>query len=93
MPSVGDSLFFSSSCEEFAQRGCIVYATARKVGSMEGMSHASVRHRAMDVTDDESVQNTVNEIIAAEGRLDILVNNAGVICIGAFSTHMKTVPG
>ena len=52
---------------------------------MEGMSYADIRRRAMDVTDDASVQGTIDEILAAEGRLDILVNNAGVICAGTMS--------
>ncbi|EJD03665.1 NAD-binding protein [Fomitiporia mediterranea MF3/22] len=69
-------------CEEFAQRGCIVYATARHVESLDGFRHQNIRHLELDVTSDDSVQRAVDKIIVAEGRIDVLVNNAGVICIG-----------
>lgn len=50
------------------------------------MLHTGVKRRAMDVTSDKSVQDTIEEVIATEGRLDIVVNNAGVICIGTFAS-------
>ncbi|KAI5121150.1 hypothetical protein M0805_007148 [Coniferiporia weirii] len=69
-------------CEEFAEKGCIVYATARKVESMDSFAHPNIRRLALEVTSDESVQRAVDTVVAAEGRIDVLVNNAGVICIG-----------
>ncbi|KAH8119899.1 NAD-binding protein [Phellopilus nigrolimitatus] len=69
-------------CEEFAGRGCIVYATSRKVESINGFKHRNIRRLPLEVTSDESVERAVDEVIAAEGRIDVLVNNAGVICVG-----------
>ena len=37
----------------------------------------------MDVTDDESIQAGVRQIIASTGRIDVLVNNAGYGSYGA----------
>ncbi|TDL28242.1 oxidoreductase [Rickenella mellea] len=69
-------------CEQFAEKGCKVYATARRIESMEGFKHAGIRRLQLDVTSDEDVQNAVNNVVEAEGKVDIVVNNAGVICIG-----------
>ena len=67
-----------------------MYATARKIESMEGFTQTGIRRRALDVTDNESVQRVVDEIIAEVGHVDILVNNAGVICIGM--SHDRNSP-
>lgn len=69
-------------CEEFAERGCIVYATARKLASMEAFTHERIRKLTLDVTSDDDVQDVIDKIVAAEGHIDIVVNNAGVICVG-----------
>jgi 1-acylglycerone phosphate reductase len=64
--------------EEFASRGCKVYATARNIAKLEGL--CNVEKLELDVLSDASVKNTVDIIKAREGRIDILVNNAGVGC-------------
>jgi NADP-dependent 3-hydroxy acid dehydrogenase YdfG len=33
----------------------------------------------MDVTDDSSVKNAINAILAEAGNIDILINNAGIM--------------
>ena len=65
-------------CEALAAKGCIVYATARKLSSMDGFTHSNIHKLALDVTKDDNVREVVQAVIAAEGQLDILVNNAGI---------------
>ncbi|KAI0699348.1 NAD-P-binding protein [Cerioporus squamosus] len=64
--------------EEFASRGCIVYATARRVEAMDGFLHGNVKKLALDVTKDDNVKEVVNTVIHNEGQIDVLVNNAGI---------------
>ncbi|KII94121.1 hypothetical protein PLICRDRAFT_153495 [Plicaturopsis crispa FD-325 SS-3] len=70
-------------CEQFAEQGCKVYATSRKVETMEGFVHASIEKLALDVTSDEDVQVAVQNVLKNEGKIDIVVNNAGVNAPGA----------
>ncbi|OSD06256.1 NAD-P-binding protein [Trametes coccinea BRFM310] len=65
-------------CEEFAARGCIVYATARRMEAMEGFRNSNICTLALDVTKDESVQSVVKTVIEREGQIDVIVNNAGL---------------
>ncbi|KZT30875.1 oxidoreductase [Neolentinus lepideus HHB14362 ss-1] len=69
-------------CQQFAEAGCKVYATSRRLESMDDFRHPLIQVLAMDVTSDEDVQSTVQKLIGAEGQIDILVNNAGHSCIG-----------
>ncbi|TFK56710.1 oxidoreductase [Heliocybe sulcata] len=69
-------------CQQFARAGCRVYATSRRIESMDGFRHPLIQILAMDVTSDEDVQGAVQKVIGAEGHVDILVNNAGHSCIG-----------
>jgi len=68
--------------EEYAREGCKVYATARRLESMDSLVHANIERLTLDVTSDEQVKEVVQAIIEKEGRIDILVNNAGVGCLG-----------
>jgi NAD(P)-dependent dehydrogenase (short-subunit alcohol dehydrogenase family) len=65
-------------CQEFAARGCKVYATARSVQKMKGLEAAGCVLKALDVTDSKAISFVVSEVLAAEGRIDMLVNNAGM---------------
>lgn len=64
-------------CEAYAARGCIVYATARKLESMDGFATSNIHVLKLDVTEDRDVEDAVKTIIEQEGRIDILVNSAG----------------
>ncbi|OJA15127.1 hypothetical protein AZE42_11094 [Rhizopogon vesiculosus] len=68
-------------CEHFAKQGCTVYATSRRLETMDGFKHP-VEKRAMDVTSDDDVTLTVQSILEEQGKIDIVVNNAGAIAIG-----------
>ncbi|KAI0756320.1 oxidoreductase [Daedaleopsis nitida] len=72
----------SALCRKFASEGCKVYATSRRLQTMETLTHTNIDRLCMDVGDDASVKNTVEHIVQREGRIDILVNNAGVMSKG-----------
>lgn len=75
----------SPRCEEFAVRGCKVYATSRNVEKIAAFKDETIERLALDVTSDDDVQRVVQYIHLAEGKLDVVVNNAGGICVGAYT--------
>ncbi len=69
--------------EEFHRRGFVVYATARKIESLQGLADNGLRTLALDVTDAGAVSAALQAVAREQGRLDILVNNAGFALMGA----------
>jgi short-subunit dehydrogenase len=65
------------------QNGYTVYGAARRIEKMADLKDSGVKPIAMDVTDDASMVNGVNEILQGEKRIDLLVNNAGYGSYGA----------
>nr|WP_164507612.1 oxidoreductase [Loigolactobacillus zhaoyuanensis] len=59
------------------QRGFIVYAAARRVARMQHLTGLGVHPLALNVTDEASLKNAVQQIMDREQRIDILINNAG----------------
>lgn len=39
-----------------------------------------------DLTDEETVKRTVEEVIAHFGKLDVLINSAGILALGSIET-------
>ncbi|EIW75441.1 oxidoreductase [Coniophora puteana RWD-64-598 SS2] len=69
-------------CQRFAQEGCLVHATARRLDSMEGLDKSRTWKHTMDVTNGQNVRDVVEEVLGQHGRIDVLVNNAGAIAVG-----------
>jgi NAD(P)-dependent dehydrogenase (short-subunit alcohol dehydrogenase family) len=63
-----------ATAELLARAGYKVYGTSRRGGDARGRSFAML---SLDVTNDESVDATVRDVMQSEGRIDLLVNNAG----------------
>jgi len=63
--------------------GHTVYAGARRVDRMKGLSGAGAHLLALDVTDDASITTAVQTILREAGRIDVLINNAGYGSYGA----------
>lgn len=76
------------TAERLASAGYKVYGTSRRSPQAERRSIAML---PLDVTNDESVETAVAELIKREGRIDLLVNNAGfgVAPAGAEESSLK----
>jgi 3-oxoacyl-[acyl-carrier protein] reductase len=68
-----------ATAELFAQNGAVVYANARKAGSLDGIQSGSLVPIYFDVTDTQAVKAAIMQIKKEQGQLDCLVNNAGIM--------------
>jgi NAD(P)-dependent dehydrogenase (short-subunit alcohol dehydrogenase family) len=75
-----------ATAERLAERGMTVYATARRLESIEDLRAAGCRTLALDVTNEESMRAGVAAVEEAEGSVGALVNNAGYSQSGAVET-------
>jgi NADP-dependent 3-hydroxy acid dehydrogenase YdfG len=66
-----------ATARRLAAAGWTVYATARRLESIEHLKDAGCRTLALDVTDEASMRAAVDEVQRAEGAVGVLVNNAG----------------
>ena len=89
--------FGLKAAKDFADKGHKVFATMRKPdgknaekkAELEGHS-SNIKVLDMDVTDDTSVKNAINAVLAETSNIDILINNAGIMYLGiteAFSVE------
>lgn len=59
------------------EAGLNVYASARRVESLEDLADRGIRTLALDVTEDDSMAGAVGAVEAEAGAVGVLVNNAG----------------
>ena len=71
----GSSGIGKSVGEYLLQKGFIVYGTSR---NPQKISNHPFKLVALDVTNIDSINAAVTEVISNEGRIDVLVNNAGM---------------
>lgn len=68
---------------QLLQDGWRVYGAARRVEKMADIAAEGASTLALDVTNDASMQDAVQDLLKAEGQIDALVNNAGYGSYGA----------
>jgi NADP-dependent 3-hydroxy acid dehydrogenase YdfG len=66
-----------ATARRLAAGGWTVYATARRLETIEHLKDAGCRTLALDVTDEASMRAAVDEVQRTEGAVGVLVNNAG----------------
>jgi NAD(P)-dependent dehydrogenase (short-subunit alcohol dehydrogenase family) len=72
-----------ATAERLARRGWAVYATARNVEEISPLAQRGCRLLRLDVTDENSMRDAVEEVERIEGAVGVLVNNAGYSQSGA----------
>jgi NAD(P)-dependent dehydrogenase (short-subunit alcohol dehydrogenase family) len=75
-----------ATAKMLAGRGWVVYASARRLETIDDLEGSGCRILTLDVTDDDSCAAAVRTIVEAEGSVGVLVNNAGVQELGAVET-------
>jgi NADP-dependent 3-hydroxy acid dehydrogenase YdfG len=81
-----------ATARRLAERGWTVYASARRIESIEHLREAGCKLLALDVTDEQSMSAAVSAVEQAEGAVGVLVNNAGYSQGGAVeSVSMEAI--
>jgi NAD(P)-dependent dehydrogenase (short-subunit alcohol dehydrogenase family) len=75
-----------ATAKRLAQRGHVVYASARKLDSIADLESHGCRLLALDVTDEASMSEAVRAVEAEHGAVGALVNNAGYSQSGAIES-------
>jgi NAD(P)-dependent dehydrogenase (short-subunit alcohol dehydrogenase family) len=66
-----------ATAQLLAKHNYTVYGAARRIDRLKELEPQGIKPLVMDVTDETSVSNAVNEVIKNEDRIDVLINNAG----------------
>ena len=72
-----------ATARELAKNGFTVYAAARRVEKMDELRAEGIQPIPLDLTDEDSIAECVQRILAEAGEIDVLVNNAGYGSYGA----------
>ncbi len=78
-----------SIAEVFASAGAIVHGIARSYENLESLQRGIAERggkcfiHACDVSDSDSLQEVISEVLASSDRLDVLINNAGIYATSA----------
>lgn len=72
-----------ATAERLLADGLTVYATARRVESLDELAAKGAKTLALDVTSEDSMVSAVQTVTDAEGAVGVLVNNAGYSQSGA----------
>jgi len=84
--------------EKFASEGCHIIACVRNpddaflefLSMLEQRYSVSCKAYRMDLSDDESIRQTIKELFSSKVKIDVLINNAGVVAKGVLQmTTMK----
>ncbi len=67
---------------DFAKAGHRVFATARRLESIEDLKGDRIEILPLDVTDEASMKGAVEEMVRRVGGVDMVVNNAGFGLMG-----------
>jgi NAD(P)-dependent dehydrogenase (short-subunit alcohol dehydrogenase family) len=70
-----------SAALQLAQAGNTVYGAARRVEAIDALP--GVHGVKLDLTDEQSIQDAVQQVLAEAGHIDVLINNAGYGSYGA----------
>lgn len=66
-----------------AERGWRVFATARRLETINDLANDHITPLRLDVIDEESMTSAVEQVLTQAGRMDALINNAGYAQAGA----------
>jgi NAD(P)-dependent dehydrogenase (short-subunit alcohol dehydrogenase family) len=75
-----------ATAERLAAAGLPVYASARRLESIEDLEGCGCKTLALDVTDEDSMRAAVRRVEETEGAAGALVNNAGYSQSGAIES-------
>ncbi|MGH2834851.1 MAG: SDR family NAD(P)-dependent oxidoreductase [Solirubrobacteraceae bacterium] len=67
----------AAAAQRLAERGFTVYASARRLESIESLRAFGCKLLQLDVTDEASMRAAVETVVAEQGAVGALVNNAG----------------
>lgn len=66
-----------------ANQGFLVYGAGRRQSGLDALAERGIRSIALDLTEEQSIKQVVNQINKEAGGVDILINNAGYGSFGA----------